>query len=110
MKKIVNLWFILSRNRAKRSAHLKRELMNVNLLHIILMMLLIELLGLSAHAQEKSQAPLAGKNVLILHALESSAPLGLGTDRGLLDTRVAGVPKVVANEKVTNSWMDSFAV
>ena len=36
---------------------------------------------------------MAGKNVLILHTLESSTPLSIETNRGLLDTlRIGGIP------------------
>jgi PAS domain S-box-containing protein len=57
-----------------------------------LLMLLI--LGLSApvHAQVQPRIDLAGKNILILHTLESSTPLTLATNRGLLDAlRISGV-------------------
>jgi hypothetical protein len=72
----------------------------------ILPMLLIGQLSLPAHAQAQpqvasiaknipvqgsgvsgtsGQSDLASKNVLILHTLESSTPLSLETNRGLLD-------------------------
>ena len=50
-------------------------------------------LSLPALAQTKPQVDLTGKNVLILHTLESSTPLSLETNRGLLDTlRIGGIP------------------
>ena len=63
------------------------------LLSLILAMLLILGLSLPAFAQTKPQVDLRGKNVLILHTLESSTPLSLETNRGLLDTlRIGGIP------------------
>jgi PAS domain S-box-containing protein len=46
-------------------------------------------------ALAQPRATLAEKNVLILHTLESSTPLTLATNRGLLDTlRIGGLPRV----------------
>ncbi|HSB06156.1 MAG TPA: ATP-binding protein, partial [Thermodesulfobacteriota bacterium] len=62
---------------------------------IVFLISLIGLLGVPAHAQIKPQVDLSGKNVLILHALESSTPLSSETNRGLLDTlRIGGMPVV----------------
>jgi PAS domain S-box-containing protein len=44
-------------------------------------------------AQAQPQSSLSGKNVLVLHTLESSTPLSAETNRGLLDTlRIGGIP------------------
>jgi len=58
----------------------------------ILAMLLILGLSIPSFAQLQSQVDLTGKNVLVLHTLESSTPLTLATNRGLLDAlRIGGV-------------------
>jgi PAS domain S-box-containing protein len=68
----------------------------IDLLSLILAISLILGLSLPAFAQAQPQAALPEKNVLILHTLESSTPLTLETNRGLLDTlRIGGIP--VAN-------------
>jgi signal transduction histidine kinase len=65
-------------------------------LWLVFLISLIWRLGTPAFAQAQPQATLAEKNVLILHTLESSTPLSLETNRGLLDTlRIGGIP--VAN-------------
>jgi signal transduction histidine kinase len=65
-------------------------------LYLVFLVSLIWRLGTPAFAQSQPQAVLAEKNVLILHTLESSTPLSLETNRGLLDTlRIGGTP--VAN-------------
>jgi PAS domain S-box-containing protein len=49
----------------------------------------------STHAQAQPQNPLAGKNVLILHSLEFSAPVFVQTDQGLITTlESGGIPRV----------------
>jgi PAS domain S-box-containing protein len=51
------------------------------------------ILAKPAAAQVQSQAASDGKNVLILHALESSTPLSVETNKGLLEAfRVGGIP------------------
>ena len=63
--------------------------------HIFFILLICGLLSgpVPTHAQTEPQNALAGKNVLILHALESSTPLSFETNRGLLDTlRIGGIP------------------
>ena len=66
--------------------------------HIFFILLICGLLSgpIPTHAQTEPQNALAGKNVLILHTLESITPLSLETNRGLSDTlRMGGIP--VAN-------------
>ncbi len=63
--------------------------------HIFFILLICGILScpVPTHAQAQPQNPLSGKHVLILHALESSTPLSLETNRGLLDTlRIGGIP------------------
>ena len=56
-----------------------------------LILLISELCIGPAPAQAQPQVDLSGKNVLILHTLESSTPLTLATNRGLLDAlRIGG--------------------
>jgi PAS domain S-box-containing protein len=43
-----------------------------------------------AHAQAQPQNPLAGKNVLILHAHEANVPVFVGTDKGIATTLESG--------------------
>jgi PAS domain S-box-containing protein len=60
------------------------------LLSPILAMLLILGLSLPAFAQTKPQVDLTGKNVLVLHGLESNVPIFELTDRGLRAALDAG--------------------
>jgi PAS domain S-box-containing protein len=63
--------------------------------HIFFILLICGILScpVPTHAQAQPQSPLSGKNVLILHALESSTPLSLETNTGLLETlRIGGIP------------------
>jgi len=55
-----------------------------SLCHVFLISLIWQL-GTPDYAQAQPQAALAEKNVLILHTLESSTPLSLETNRGLLE-------------------------
>jgi hypothetical protein len=49
----------------------------------------------STHAQAQPQNPLRGKNVLVIHSLEASAPVFVETDKGLLNTlESGGIPRV----------------
>jgi PAS domain S-box-containing protein len=67
----------------------------MNLCHAVSVLILL-VLGPGAKpacAQSQPPNPLSGKNVLVLHTLESSTPLSLETNRGLLDTlRLGGIP------------------
>jgi len=57
------------------------------------LVLLIWQLTVPAFAQTKPQVDLTAKNVLVLQTLESSTPLSLEINRGLLDTlRIGGIP------------------
>jgi PAS domain S-box-containing protein len=76
-------------------SRIKRRLdpLSVVLLNVVFLAVFIWLLSIPSFAQAQPQAALAEKNVLILHTLESSTPLSLETNRGLLDTlRIGGIP------------------
>ena len=76
-------------------SRVKRRLdpLPVVLLSLVFLVGLICLLSIPSFAQAQPQAALTEKNVLILHTLESSTPLSLETNRGLLDTlRIGGIP------------------
>ncbi len=65
----------------------------VNTMFAILAMFSVIVLMGTPNAQAQPQAALAGKNVLILHTLETSTPLTVDTNRGLLDAfRIGGMP------------------
>jgi PAS domain S-box-containing protein len=59
------------------------------------LVLLIWQLTVPAFAQTQPQVDLSGKNVLVLHSLESSAPVFVDTDYALISTLEAGgIPRV----------------
>jgi PAS domain S-box-containing protein len=59
----------------------------------VFLVILVWQCGYPVFALSQPQVDLSGKNVLILHTLESSTPLSLETNRGLLDTlRIGGIP------------------
>ena len=65
--------------------------------HIFLILLICGLLScpVPTHAQAQPQNPLSGKNVLILHSYEASAPVFVRTDTGLSATlQSGGIPSL----------------
>ena len=72
-------------NRTKRVVHAIS-----GLLLVVSVAVLICLLSAPSYAQSQPQADLTGKNVLILHALESNMPLNVRTDRAIAAALEAG--------------------
>ncbi len=65
--------------------------------HVFFILLICAFLScpVSTHAQAQLQNPLSTKNVLILHSHEASAPVFIGTDKGLLATlESGGIPRL----------------
>ena len=58
----------------------------VGRLHLVFLILLIGQFGGPAHAQTQAQRALEAKKILILHSFESTVPVVLETDKGLLTT------------------------